>query len=542
MVLPKWNNLELGFKLEEGSLVQTLLWADNIYIYIYIYILAGSKRMLGEMMDDLTEAFQRARLAWKPGSMSFIQSSACSALESDVHPNNFTYQVAGGGTEVMKEVEAFICLGVKIDARATVKTALDYRLEMAMRHWHARRRELTSKSIHLGARLERWYATVGKTLTWGAECWRLTTTEADSLIAFETRCLRQMLGRKRRPGEGWAMFSSRVARVARELLRYHAIDDLITRLASQYFTWAGHVARISFYPIAVVDRWRSLQEWKALQAAGMVLDGANSQSWRHLKPGRYYHWDQGIHDYIGTDWRVLAADRDAWAERKASFVHSWRYHLAGAKRLYRGSSIVTDPNGELQQPQPNIPFNHAPKWIAPFPPRSSDEVVELVIKGESESVLKQLKGQSKVDAHLSHRVWRQCIDIVEHMDERCNVRWTGSGGGPWERIHRADNKEAKELAGWVLKHQTERYWMEDANQIMRWMYGCTYRIVVVSGTATRNLGQTSAAAIVYYEDYDNNRHAIANLGRLLGTCGDTTADMSAALVALFLVNAVLCQV
>ena len=159
-LLVDWTAKGWGFPLEEGSYVQLMIWAGNLYIF------ATSRCMLSQMMQELTVAINKVKLAWKPGSLMYLENDFC---DKSVGYVDLQFSTAGLGVEAMREVAHFETLGSKVDARATVRCALEHRLLLALKHWFARRSELCNSKCHLEWRLRRFYGTVVRTLMWGSE-------------------------------------------------------------------------------------------------------------------------------------------------------------------------------------------------------------------------------------------------------------------------------------------------------------------------------------------------------------------------------------
>eukprot|EP00974_Lingulodinium_polyedra_P042346 4064224-Lingulodinium_polyedra.AAC.1 len=88
-----------------------------------------------------------------------------------------------------------------------------------MRAWYvARSRLRRAIGLSLARRFQEWRSTVGSTFLWGAQGWCLQASQAQRIVSFELQCLREVVGKKRRPFEPWLSWLKRTTRATRRLL------------------------------------------------------------------------------------------------------------------------------------------------------------------------------------------------------------------------------------------------------------------------------------------------------------------------------------
>ena len=87
-------------------------------------------------------------------------------------------------------------------------------LHAPQKRWSGRFPERINGKLYLATRCKHNYITVGRTLLWGAEVWRMTESTFANVVVFENKCFWQILGRTRMPAEGCLAFVVRVTRLA----------------------------------------------------------------------------------------------------------------------------------------------------------------------------------------------------------------------------------------------------------------------------------------------------------------------------------------
>ena len=259
----------------------------------------------------------------------------------------------------------------------------------------------------------------------------------------------------------------------------------------------------------------------------LSLDGANRQNWRHTRQGKFYHWDQQLHDHVGMDWRSEAADRDKWAKGKGAFVIKAKRALTGNQEAMRESCSL--PKAREVTESEARPYHPPPCRHFALPRVHSWEKVEIVILGDNQGVISQLQGKSNIETSLGRNLWRRAMATMEALHRKFEPAWLGTDSGPWAWIPREDNRAAVALANIVLDDEEEKHWQAKRND---WFGGNHLRLAAsFDGASRNNPGRASAAAIVYVET-PGIRQEVWNRGHDLGSCTNGTAEMAGALLAI----------
>lgn len=142
--------------------------------------------------------------------------------------------------------------------------------------------ELACRVVPIAKRIQRFYATVRKTVLWGSGGWTLTQVQACRVKVFENMCLRRIVGRRRKPHETFVQHLRFSTRLARGLARALGLPSLVEQIGTSIRRWVGHIARLpQSYPIARALKWRSVPWWRTMQKVLGQLDPTNLVGWPH---------------------------------------------------------------------------------------------------------------------------------------------------------------------------------------------------------------------------------------------------------------------
>ena len=209
-----------------------------------------------------------------------------------------------GRSFVFKRVDLLVCLGVALDRHGSTSASLSERLAAAIKHWHARP-ELRARSIAPRKRMQRFYDTVMRTLLWGSGGWELTQNLAKRLLCFESRCLRQILGRRRRDGESWIQYIQLATRAARVIVSQSGFRTVLESVALHIWRWSGHAARLApHFHLVHAIWWKSMRWWRTQQVLMGALDPQNETGWRHTSWREQPRWEEQVSGFL---WRRLVA-------------------------------------------------------------------------------------------------------------------------------------------------------------------------------------------------------------------------------------------
>ena len=191
-------------------------------------------------------------------------------------------------------------------------------IQKARRKYFALRHLLESKTS-LKERLKLFEKTVTAAATWCASIMPPNTNTLQEMNSAQLELVARMLGNKRRDGEDWLTQRMRVYRDARAMLQYHGHKRWSTTWLERRWTYLGHTSRAWHWESppasAHYSRYRNLSWWRAEQS---TITGI-----RH--GARYYpammNEEQRLNTASGgVDWRVVATDRQAWAQRMSQWL------------------------------------------------------------------------------------------------------------------------------------------------------------------------------------------------------------------------------
>ncbi|PSN40309.1 hypothetical protein C0J52_18618 [Blattella germanica] len=181
--------------------------------------------------------------------------------------------------------------GTLITNRNEIQKEIKHRLNSGNACYYALQRLLPSQLL---TKLKIYKTVILPVILYGCETWTLTLREEKRFRVFENKVLRKIFGPKRDEETGeWRRLHKT------ELNYLYGKPDIIRKIKSHRFRWAGHVARMGD------ERGvRRILEGK--------LEGKHPVDRRRMK------WENNIKhelrevDYTGDDWKALAQDRDVW--------------------------------------------------------------------------------------------------------------------------------------------------------------------------------------------------------------------------------------
>jgi len=142
----------------------------------------------------------------------------------------------------------------------------------------------------------------------GLEGVPLTQSTTRAIRVFDGRCLRAMLCMRNKDTDTYVCFMRRQNKCVRRVLQKIGISELVVRVLSKQFGWAGHVTRLQ--PQHVAEQWArvsTIESWRISQSCGTILDASNATAWRHKKRGRCVRWETMLVTSLGDNWRAMPA-------------------------------------------------------------------------------------------------------------------------------------------------------------------------------------------------------------------------------------------
>ena len=214
-----------------------------------------------------------------------------------------TNLVLGGtislGNKTIEEVDEYKYLGHQIRINRDNQTKeLQRRIGLG---WAAygRLRDIFGSDIPMSLKRKVYDQCVLPVMTYGAETLTLTKYTVEKLEVAQRKMERAMLGIR---------IQDRVRNS--EIRRRTGVQDIIRRITTLKWKWAGHVARLRD------DRWtKRIVNWRPR---------ADKRS-RGRPPTR---WSDDI-KRIGGHWIRAAQERTQWSSLKEAYVQQWTKHQAG---------------------------------------------------------------------------------------------------------------------------------------------------------------------------------------------------------------------
>ena len=208
----------------------------------------------------------------------------------------------------MQNVVSMVALGVSIDRRGTVESAMDHRILCFNIIWASVKARFCDRRVPLTLRVSRWYSTLARTALFMAGGWAPRETVLNKLRKMETRCLREMIGRKQGEQESIEGFIRRVDGVIHAVRARVRILPLAVQVCCLYFGWAGHLARLpEDRAISQVVRWHALDNFRHSQILGFEVDGTPHR--RLARSGRPTRWEDVLERLVGPQWLLDGVSR-----------------------------------------------------------------------------------------------------------------------------------------------------------------------------------------------------------------------------------------
>ena len=196
----------------------------------------------------------------------------------------------------VEEVEDFTYLGSSISSTSDLDHELKCRVGKAAAAFNSLSKIWSSKKFSLTLKLRFYNSNVISTLLYGCETWQMKTSQEKKLDAFDTKCLRKILGIK------WSDF------VSNEEVRDRSQQPSVsTTICKRRLRWLGHVWRLpESRPANQALRWTPVGQRKR---------GRPKMNWRQT-----VERDLRLVNRRWSDTSRLAEDRARWRALTASCV------------------------------------------------------------------------------------------------------------------------------------------------------------------------------------------------------------------------------
>jgi hypothetical protein len=295
-LVASWDDRSLVWCLDSDARTSNCklnvqVWADDLVVY------ASTRADLELKLAELAHALAAAGLHIKPGSPQWTAN----AQEHFDFKGDFT--IGDTGLPCVFQKNGMSILGVWLDPECRTSNTISHRMKAACVHWHGRKSQLCCRRAPLRKRIDRWMATVSRTLLWGCGAWACTIQELVHLDSFQLRCLRAMWNRREKAGSKPGEHIRKLTAHIRARLREWGVP-LVSELALRFYhSWAGHCAR---FP-AADPLFHLLRRPAGIRG-------------RRAFSGRPRDWETRLKEVHGGDWLSQTADRKFWSSMCWSFV------------------------------------------------------------------------------------------------------------------------------------------------------------------------------------------------------------------------------
>lgn len=169
---------------------------------------------------------------------------------------------------LMKPVSELLVLGSLVSSEASQEQAVEHRLQMAWKAWHATRPQLRQRGVPLRSRVRLLRSVVWATCAWGLESLNLSKVLLRKLDGVQRSMISGMTGVARRPHEPPPDYF-RPERIVSGIISRHLPSKWGRAQRSKFFYFSGHVARQDpeVHWAAAALRWRSALWWSKYRRA-----------------------------------------------------------------------------------------------------------------------------------------------------------------------------------------------------------------------------------------------------------------------------------
>ena len=320
-----------GISIEgAGEPLTNLRFADDVML------VARSLDELRNMLEDLRIASKERGLEMHPGKTKIMTN------QGDKRVAQCSKVPLGDGSniDVLKKDAASKYLGRLVSFSNRHEVEVDNRIKQAWKKFHVQKHILCNRSFSLKKRVQLLDITVKPTILYGAGTWALTANMCAKLRKTQRQMLRsifqkgrQKVGKEMNSDTGssnsiaqeleceeyepWHVWIKRATREIEDCISKWSLEDWVSGYRRAVFHWAGHVAR------RTDGRWSQLLlDW--IPEGGKHQGGAG-QGRRQGRPK--LRWSDLLDDYFRDEhnlesgaWRIIAMDRESWAQLCESFV------------------------------------------------------------------------------------------------------------------------------------------------------------------------------------------------------------------------------
>ena len=296
-----------GFKLDDGSLVSMILFADNFWL------VASSPQSLAKM----TEAWL-ALLKDCGWSVPLAETTWCTTGGDD----NLLWEVLVEGqalTRAQRNV-GFKVLGAQLTFDNSFETELVKRISHSWRAFYKFAPLLCCRSAPLKSRLQLLVAVVVSVLLYCSGSWNLTKTQISKIRGVQQSMLQKMVRSLRQPDEPIEAFMQRWRRRIKRVKATHCFKDWDDLYHRSVFLWGGYLAQIAQSdPLRITARVFEHRSWRLVSTFAFLNHGSQGHDGRV----RIWRWERRLYKPFGDSWLEMAQRKTIWKQHLEEYI-SWQ--------------------------------------------------------------------------------------------------------------------------------------------------------------------------------------------------------------------------
>jgi hypothetical protein len=445
---PLWH--ESGYGVDLGGRRYThAVWADNVWLFDH------NPDNLKKMMQSLTTLLRREHLHWKPDSLCYMGSTSRNLEDMVV--------VDGADELAVPSVQNMEVLGTRLDRTGATTPSFQHRAAKAEKAFWSDKAVLLDKSIPLGKRFQRYVERVVPRFLHGCCSWSWCQSLCESIVVWEGKMLRRIVGSGRRPAEDWLAWFRRCTRSAKGLYSKMGFTSMTSRVLKEIHRAASRLqppcqkrftaAANTVVLLADAIEWKDTWWWHKEQIAGQILDPGGSTGWKHARNfgSRGKTWDGVLIYAYGLEWNLVAKNTERWANSFEIFV-SKAYEFAKSSPPRSREQLAIGSADEPPIKRPRILSDLILPWT------QYDNEIGAEVVGDNELVINWANGLAIATGTLrSQHV--ECLvgELGNAWHEGLIAPRTPST--EWCRhVYRERNKAADELANRAMDSNTSTVW------------------------------------------------------------------------------------
>ena len=192
---------------------------------------------------------------------------------------------------------------------------LQNRISKAWAAFGAYSDELTDRRLDLKLRFQLFQSVVQPTFLYGCSSWTLTREREQLIQSTQRKMMRKIVGTRRRVLNGelesWLDWIVPATRLAEEARAHHGVPEWVEEVHRRRYRWASAVACRND------GRWtKEILSWTV---TGVRRQARPFSRWTDSFR-RFFEHMYGV-EAATCDWLEIAADKQAWANTEADYLH-----------------------------------------------------------------------------------------------------------------------------------------------------------------------------------------------------------------------------